>query len=109
MTVSGGVLALDGVGGGGVMPLATKATFGKLVESYWVHSDYNLNMAIYSSFEEEHAVKLNIACYKINMLNQFVFQAHTLVHDIEHLWFIGMLSLKEPIIKDESASFFKNA
>ncbi|EFJ09247.1 hypothetical protein SELMODRAFT_428301 [Selaginella moellendorffii] len=28
-------------------------------------------------------------------LNQFVFQAHTLVHDIEHLQFIGMLSLEE--------------
>ncbi|EFJ33427.1 hypothetical protein SELMODRAFT_407210 [Selaginella moellendorffii] len=52
-------------------------------------------------------------------LNQFAFQAHTLVHDIEHLRFIGMLSLEEvqtlynreakPIIKGERASFFKNA
>ncbi|EFJ09345.1 hypothetical protein SELMODRAFT_428056 [Selaginella moellendorffii] len=40
-------------------------------------------------------MKLNMACHKINMLNQFAFQAYTLVHDIEHLWFIGMLSLEE--------------
>ncbi|EFJ21967.1 hypothetical protein SELMODRAFT_416887 [Selaginella moellendorffii] len=52
----------------------------RLVQSHWVHSAYDLNMAIYSSFAE---------------LNEFAFQAHTLVHDIEHLWFIGMLSLEE--------------
>ncbi|EFJ16286.1 hypothetical protein SELMODRAFT_421974 [Selaginella moellendorffii] len=79
-----------------------------LVQSHWVRLAYDLNMAIYNSFAEvsvpitlvkpitrEHTVKLNMACHKINMLNQFAFQAHILVHDIEHLWFIGMLSLQE--------------
>ncbi|EFJ30395.1 hypothetical protein SELMODRAFT_409279 [Selaginella moellendorffii] len=57
----------------------------------------------------EHTMKLNMTYHKINMLNQFAFQAYTLVYDIEHLQFICMLSLEEPIIKGERASFFKNA
>ncbi|EFJ14155.1 hypothetical protein SELMODRAFT_423976 [Selaginella moellendorffii] len=36
---------------------------------------------------------LPISCFC--MLNQFAFQAYTLVHDIEHFQFIGMLSLEE--------------
>ncbi|EFJ25287.1 hypothetical protein SELMODRAFT_414131 [Selaginella moellendorffii] len=80
-------------------------------QEWTVRSAYDLNMAIYSSFVEvgfgsttvtlvepmtrEYTMKLNMACHKINMLNQFAFQAYTLVHDIEHLRFIGMLSLEK--------------
>ncbi|EFJ06630.1 hypothetical protein SELMODRAFT_430510 [Selaginella moellendorffii] len=53
------------------------------------------SLTLVEPMTREYTMKLNMACHKINMLNQFVFQAYTLVHDIEHLRFIGMLSLEK--------------
>ncbi|EFJ16323.1 hypothetical protein SELMODRAFT_422041 [Selaginella moellendorffii] len=107
VAIGGEVLASDVGGGGGAVPLVAEVARGKvnelaeevigsavggsiaeatrgmvaapttpqasgLVQSHWVHSAYDLNMAIYSSFAEL-----------------------ILVYDIEHIRFIGMLSLEE--------------
>ncbi|EFJ36343.1 hypothetical protein SELMODRAFT_404263 [Selaginella moellendorffii] len=53
VAATGGRVLVSNVGSGGeTMHLATEATCGKFVQNHWVHSSYNLNMAIYSSFAE---------------------------------------------------------
>ncbi|EFJ21968.1 hypothetical protein SELMODRAFT_416888 [Selaginella moellendorffii] len=187
---SGGVLASDVGGGGGVVPSVDEAARGevdepaedvigsvvggsttkaiggmemawngphrflvplcRLVQSHWVHSAYDINMAIYSSFaevgfgstagtfivsptfpgtgrtesvtieleEKWDPIWLQKSSNIVFLLSKPICISSSYIGtDIEHLQFIGMLSLeevqtlynREPIINGERALFFKNA
>ncbi|EFJ13139.1 hypothetical protein SELMODRAFT_424932 [Selaginella moellendorffii] len=114
---SGGVLAFDVGGGGGVVPLVVEVAhgevdesaeevigsivrFGSTVGTFIVSPTFprtSQTKLVTTELEQKWILygckSLPISCFC--MLNQFAFQAYTLVHDIEHLQFIGMLSLKE--------------
>ncbi|EFJ36171.1 hypothetical protein SELMODRAFT_404703 [Selaginella moellendorffii] len=45
--------------------------------------------------DEKELLKLKSACHKLNELSQFAFQAHTLVHEIEYLRFLGLMTIDQ--------------